>query len=71
VDLLGLNKGAVWVNSNNLGRYWASYAADTGDGEPNNVLVLFEEVGGDRGAPRSALWPWATSASPAPRWKTT
>jgi hypothetical protein len=41
------------VNGNSLGRYWASYAADTGDGEPNNALVLFEEAGGD---PRRAAF---------------
>ncbi|XP_037432803.1 beta-galactosidase 1-like [Triticum dicoccoides] len=30
-DLLGLGKGVVWVNGNNLGRYWPSYvAADMG-----------------------------------------
>jgi hypothetical protein len=27
VDLLGLNKGAAWVNGNSLGRYWPSYTA--------------------------------------------
>uniref|UniRef100_A0A8R7JUW6 Beta-galactosidase n=1 Tax=Triticum urartu TaxID=4572 RepID=A0A8R7JUW6_TRIUA len=30
-NLLGLGKGVVWVNGNNLGRYWPSYvAADMG-----------------------------------------
>nr|CAB3473233.1 unnamed protein product [Digitaria exilis] len=32
VDLLGLNKGAAWVNGNSLGRYWPSYAAAEMDG---------------------------------------
>ncbi|KAG2589163.1 hypothetical protein PVAP13_5NG388905 [Panicum virgatum] len=32
VDLLGLNKGAAWVNSNSLGRYWPSYTAAEMDG---------------------------------------
>nr|CAB3473232.1 unnamed protein product [Digitaria exilis] len=27
VDLLGLNKGAAWVNGHSLGRYWPSYTA--------------------------------------------
>jgi len=32
VDLLGLNKGAAWVNGNSLGRYWPSYTAAEMDG---------------------------------------
>ncbi|WVZ70218.1 hypothetical protein U9M48_018899 [Paspalum notatum var. saurae] len=32
VDLLGLNKGAAWVNGNSLGRYWPSYTAADMDG---------------------------------------
>ncbi|XP_062184650.1 beta-galactosidase 1 [Phragmites australis] len=32
VDLLGLNKGAAWVNGNSLGRYWPSYTASDMDG---------------------------------------
>ncbi|XP_044945954.1 beta-galactosidase 1-like [Hordeum vulgare subsp. vulgare] len=31
-DLLGLGKGVVWVNGNNLGRYWPSYVAADMDG---------------------------------------
>ncbi|KAL6607971.1 hypothetical protein ACP70R_041034 [Stipagrostis hirtigluma subsp. patula] len=31
-DLLGLNKGAAWVNGNSLGRYWPSYTAAEMDG---------------------------------------
>ncbi|XP_039847812.1 beta-galactosidase 1-like [Panicum virgatum] len=27
VDLLGLNKGAAWVNGHSLGRYWPAYTA--------------------------------------------
>ncbi|KAL4571633.1 hypothetical protein LXL04_018396 [Taraxacum kok-saghyz] len=27
LDLEGLGKGVVWVNGNNIGRYWPSYIA--------------------------------------------
>lgn len=32
VDLVGLNKGVVYVNGHNLGRYWPSYVAGDMDG---------------------------------------
>jgi hypothetical protein len=32
VDLLGLGKGAAWVNGHSLGRYWPSYTAPEMDG---------------------------------------
>jgi hypothetical protein len=32
VDLAGLNKGVVYVNGRNLGRYWPSYIAGNMDG---------------------------------------
>ena len=32
VDLAGLNKGVVYVNGHNLGRYWSSYVAGNMDG---------------------------------------
>jgi hypothetical protein len=32
VDLLGLCKGAAWVNGHSLGRYWPSYTASAMDG---------------------------------------
>ncbi|XP_008811417.2 beta-galactosidase 13-like [Phoenix dactylifera] len=32
IDLLGMGKGAAWVNGNSLGRYWTSYLSSTNGG---------------------------------------
>ncbi|KAF2605841.1 hypothetical protein F2Q68_00045182 [Brassica cretica] len=45
VDLMGLGKGAAWVNGNNIGRYWPAFISS--ENEEDNTLVLFEEMGGN------------------------
>ncbi|XP_068653688.1 beta-galactosidase 6-like [Aristolochia californica] len=60
LDLSSMGKGEAWVNGNSIGRYWVSFL--TPKGVPSqtlyhvprsffkstgNLLVLFEEVGGD------------------------
>ncbi|CAL9207658.1 unnamed protein product [Musa hybrid cultivar] len=63
LDLTNMGKGEVWINGESIGRYWASFKAPSGKpsqslyhvprsflNPSNNLLVLFEEMGGD---PRS------------------
>nr|XP_018676451.1 PREDICTED: beta-galactosidase 7 isoform X1 [Musa acuminata subsp. malaccensis] len=63
LNLANMGKGEVWINGESIGRYWASFKAPSGKpsqslyhvprsflNPSNNLLVLFEEMGGD---PRS------------------
>ncbi|TVU19483.1 hypothetical protein EJB05_35634, partial [Eragrostis curvula] len=60
LNLTGMGKGEVWINGESIGRYWVAFKAPSGNPsqslyhiprqflEPqNNVLVLFEEMGGN------------------------
>ncbi|KAJ8509607.1 hypothetical protein OPV22_000041 [Ensete ventricosum] len=63
LNLTNMGKGEVWINGESIGRYWASFKAPSGKPSQslyhvprsflkpsNNLLLLFEEMGGD---PRS------------------
>ncbi|XP_068647118.1 beta-galactosidase 6 [Aristolochia californica] len=60
LDLCSMGKGEAWVNGNSIGRYWVSFLTPKGVpsqtlyhvprsflNSKGNLLVLFEEVGGD------------------------
>ncbi|PUZ65878.1 hypothetical protein GQ55_3G260700 [Panicum hallii var. hallii] len=60
LNLTGMGKGEVWINGESIGRYWVSFKAPSGNpsqslyhiprqflNPQDNVLVLFEEMGGD------------------------
>ncbi|XP_077246254.1 beta-galactosidase 11-like [Tasmannia lanceolata] len=65
LDFSKMGKGHAWVNGESIGRYWVSYLSPLGSPSQslyhvpraflkptNNLLVLFEETGGD---PQSVL----------------
>ncbi|XP_073103515.1 beta-galactosidase 7-like isoform X1 [Elaeis guineensis] len=60
LDLSSMGKGEVWINGESIGRYWVSFASPNGQPSQTlyhvpqsflkpfgNLLVLFEEMGGD------------------------
>ncbi|KAG2619117.1 hypothetical protein PVAP13_3NG140813 [Panicum virgatum] len=60
LNLTSMGKGEVWINGESIGRYWVSFKAPSGNpsqslyhiprqflNPQDNVLVLFEEMGGD------------------------
>ncbi|XP_031475642.2 beta-galactosidase 11-like [Nymphaea colorata] len=60
LNLTSMGKGQAWINGENIGRYWASYLSPLGKPTQSlyhiprsflkptgNLLVLFEETGGD------------------------
>ncbi|XP_058106157.1 beta-galactosidase 11-like isoform X2 [Magnolia sinica] len=60
LDLSSMGKGQAWVNGENIGRYWVSYLSPLGKPSQSmyhvpraflkpigNLLVLFEETGGN------------------------
>uniref|UniRef100_A0A5B7B076 Beta-galactosidase n=1 Tax=Davidia involucrata TaxID=16924 RepID=A0A5B7B076_DAVIN len=60
--MTSMGKGMAWVNGNNIGRYWVSYLSPLGQPSQseyhipraflkpkNNLLVVFEETGGNPG----------------------
>ncbi|KAK1394870.1 Beta-galactosidase [Heracleum sosnowskyi] len=59
ITMDSMNKGMIWVNGNSIGRYWSSFLTPRGRPSQteyhipreflkpkNNLLVVFEEVGG-------------------------
>uniref|UniRef100_K3Z3X6 Beta-galactosidase n=1 Tax=Setaria italica TaxID=4555 RepID=K3Z3X6_SETIT len=60
LNLTSMGKGEVWINGESIGRYWVSFKAPSGNpsqslyhiprqflNPQDNILVLFEEMGGD------------------------
>ncbi|XP_058090936.1 beta-galactosidase 13-like [Magnolia sinica] len=60
LDLSSMSKGQAWVNGEGIGRYWVSFLSPLGSPSQtmyhiprsflkptNNLLVIFEETGGD------------------------
>ncbi|KAG1328083.1 Beta-galactosidase 7 [Cocos nucifera] len=60
LDLSSMGKGEVWINGESIGRYWVSFTSPNGQPSQTlyhvpqsflkpfgNLLVLFEEMGGD------------------------
>ncbi|KAK3224359.1 hypothetical protein Dsin_011384 [Dipteronia sinensis] len=60
IELATMSKGMVWINGKSIGRYWVSYHSSLGKPSQsvyhiprafvkprNNLLVLFEEMGGN------------------------
>ncbi|KAK1305346.1 Beta-galactosidase 11 [Acorus calamus] len=60
LDMISMGKGFVWINGHNIGRSWVSYLSPLGSPSQwmyhiprsylkpsNNLMVVFEETGGD------------------------